>query len=253
MTWEQTAEVLAREVDRLQKENDRLRDEYQALYKRHDENLEAKYAIARVRHSYCRLRDGVQRNVELISEDIDKEWFPLLSKVQQNLLELLSPAAEGGGALDEAMSANRKMKTAAKALFASGRITRDELHSIIYHDDEGGGAAIGGESKPLVCHEMTAEETAEAAEIIRKAWEGVDAEQSAWEKSLHEASLRALKTVWWNAKHGKSANGGESQALQAAILGLHTLAGEFPTPTWKTREDYLQATISEINEILGKQ
>jgi len=51
----------------------------------------------------------------------------------------------------------------------------------------------------------------------------------------------------------KSANGGESQALQAAILGLHTLAGEFPTPTWKTREDYLQATISEINEILGKQ
>ena len=81
----------------------------------------------------------------------------------------------------------------------------------------------------------------------------IDEEQSAWEKSLHESSLRALKTVWWNAKHGKSANGGESQALQAAILGLHTLAGEFPTPTWKTREDYLQATISEINEILGKQ
>ena len=52
---------------------------------------------------------------------------------------------------------------------------------------------------------------------------------------------------------GGAANGGESQALQAAILGLHTLAGEFPTPTWKTREDYLQATISEINEILGKQ
>ena len=81
----------------------------------------------------------------------------------------------------------------------------------------------------------------------------IDEEQSAWEKSLHESSLRALKTVWWNAKHGKSANGGESQALQAAILGLHTLAGEFPTATWETREDYLQATISEINEILGKQ
>ena len=55
------------------------------------------------------------------------------------------------------------------------------------------------------------------------------------------------------AEGGGAANGGESQALQAAILGLHTLAGEFPTPTWKTREDYLQATISEINEILGKQ
>ena len=57
----------------------------------------------------------------------------------------------------------------------------------------------------------------------------------------------------WQFEGGGAANGGESQALQAAILGLHTLAGEFPTPTWKTREDYLQATISEINEILGKQ
>ena len=55
------------------------------------------------------------------------------------------------------------------------------------------------------------------------------------------------------AEGGGAANGGESQALQAAILGLHTLAGEFPTPMFKTREDYLQATISEINEIIGKQ
>ena len=52
---------------------------------------------------------------------------------------------------------------------------------------------------------------------------------------------------------GGAANGGESQALQAAILGLHTLAGEFPTAMFETRKDYLQATISEINEILGKQ
>ena len=233
MTWEQTAAALAREVDRLQKENDRLNALiFPAVIKLPEGDPNA----------------GNKPLVIAIKEIDDARWtaFGVANP-------LASPTAEGGGALGEAMSVNRKMKAAAKVLFASGRITRDELHSIIYHDDEGGGAAIGGESKPLVCHEMTAEETAEAAEIIREAWEGVDTEQSAWEKSLHEASLRALKTVWWNAKHGKSANGGESQALQAAILGLHTLAGGFPTPTWKTREDYLQATISEINEILGKQ
>jgi len=106
MTWEQTAEVLAREVDRLQKENDRIRDMVKVIYD---------------------------------NETNDTVWDALES--------LLSPAAEGGGA----------------------------------------------------------------------------------------------------------ANGGESQALQAAILGLHTLAGEFPTAMFETRKDYLQATISEINEILGKQ
>lgn len=58
--------------------------------------------------------------------------------------------------------------------------------------------------------------------------------------------------IYPTSKGHWAANGGESQALRAAIMGLHTLAGEFPTPTWKTREDYLQATISEINEILGK-
>ena len=70
---------------------------------------------------------------------------------------------------------------------------------------------------------------------------GFDVEQ--WKRAMRQQPIIMCK----------SANGGESQALQAAILGLHTLAGEFPTPTWKTREDYLQATISEINEILGKQ
>ena len=54
------------------------------------------------------------------------------------------------------------------------------------------------------------------------------------------------------AEGGGAANGGESEALQAAIMGLHGMAKEFPNPMWKTREDYLAATISEINEILGK-
>jgi len=73
----------------------------------------------------------------------------------------------------------------------------------------------------------------------------------AWDDGTVMEIVRAALKKY--GKGGGAANGGESQALQAAILGLHTLAGEFPTPTWKTREDYLQATISEINEILGKQ
>ena len=121
MTWEQTAEVLAKEVDRLQKENDRLRDGIQTVV------------------SY------IQHDIE--SGQLNQQGYLVAKSAQDHLLELISPADEGGGA----------------------------------------------------------------------------------------------------------ANGGESQALQAAILGLHTLAGEFPTPMFKTREDYLQATISEINEILGKQ
>jgi len=91
---------------------------------------------------------------------------------------------------------------------------QDHLLELISPTAEGGGAANGGESKPLVI-------TATVTEAMRNQWH--------------------------------LAKSGESQALQAAILGLHTLAGEFPTATWKTREDYLQATISEINEILGKQ
>ncbi len=199
MTWEQTAEVLAREVYRLQKENDRLK--------------EFVHEVAHV--NVADFSDGWKALVEF-------------ARVGRGLI---SPAAEGGG------------------------------------------AANGGESKPLVCHEMTAEETAEAAEIIRKAWEGVP-------KDIPIGGFEGLESA------SKAIVGGESQALQdklveenqilrdaildedrvhikiekklnkaiqSAILGLHTLAGEFPTPTWKTREDYLQATISEINEILGKQ
>ena len=120
MTWEQTAAALAREVDRLQKENDRLR-----------------YGIEQML-SHAGQCEGVT-NIMAVMARI--EWIEGIGK------ELLSPALEGGGA----------------------------------------------------------------------------------------------------------ANGGESQALQAAILGLHTLAGEFPTPMFETRKDYLQATISEINEIIGKQ
>jgi len=166
MTWEQTAEVLAKEVDRLQKENDRL-------------------------------KEFVHEVAHVNAADFSDGWKALVEFARVGR-GLLSPAAEGGG------------------------------------------AANGGESKPLVCHEMTAEETAEAAEIIRKAWEGVP-------KNIPIGGFEGLESV------AKAIVGGESQALQAAILGLHTLAGEFPTPTWKTREDYLQATISEINEILGKQ
>ena len=162
MTWEQTAEVLAREVDRLQKRVDQL--------------------VA-----------GIQEAIKESYKDVGEG--KTLSQIFEDLESLVSPAV---------------------IKLADG-------------DPNAG-------NKPLVI-----------------AIKEIDEEQSAWEKSLHESSLRALKTVWWNAKHGKSANGGESQALQAAILGLHTLAGEFPTPTWKTREDYLQATISEINEIIGKQ
>ncbi len=132
MTWEQTAEVLAKEVDRLQKENDRL--------------------IGAIRR-----------------EIVYATYNPIIIA---RLEAYLSPT------------------------------------------DEGGWAANGGKSKPLVI-------TATVTEAMRNQWH--------------------------------LAKSGESQALQTAILGLHTLAGEFPTPTWKTREDYLQATISEINEILGKQ
>jgi len=99
------------------------------------------------------------------------------------------------------------------------------------------------ESKPLVCHEMTEEETEEAAEIIRRAWEGVP------EYPCKMCDAEVFPAI----DGGGAAIGGESEALQAAIMALHTLAGEFPTPMWKSREDYLQATISEINEILGKK
>ena len=106
---------------------------------------------------------------------------------------------------------------------------------------------------------MTWEQTAEvlAREVdrlkkgIEKCIEWMDRPAEGSDFSELEEMLQSLVSP--AAEGGGAANGGESQALQAAILGLHTLAGEFPTPTWKTREDYLQATISEINEILGKQ
>lgn len=152
MTWEQTAEVLAREVDRLQKEVDEkafVNDIFSKIIfescevnTRNQDTL--KGMARRWRKEADRLHQGVASCIEWMNSPAEGSDF---SELEEMLQSLVSPAAEGGGA----------------------------------------------------------------------------------------------------------ANGGESQALQAAILGLHTLAGEFPTPTWKTREDYLQATISEINEILGKQ
>ena len=152
MTWEQTAEVLAREVDRLQKEVDEkafVNDIFSKIIfescevnTRNQDTL--KGMARRWRKEADRLQQGVVKCIEWMNSPAEGSDF---SELEEMLQSLVSPAAEGGGA----------------------------------------------------------------------------------------------------------ANGGESQALQAAILGLHTLAGEFPTPTWKTREDYLQATISEINEILGKQ
>lgn len=131
--------------------------------------------------------------------------------------------------------------------------------------------------------EQTAEVLAKEVDRLQKRVDELDFENKLISKILHGSvyrnenviqdlvgalvAIRKLRTVGgaWDdgtvmeivraalkkyGKGGGAANGGESQALQAAILGLHTLAGEFPTATWKTREDYLQATISEINEIL---
>ena len=162
MTWEQTAAALAREVDRLQKENDRLRDGIQ---------------------------EGVKRLAFIPYFSTLHLIFDSAKRAQTDLESLISPAA---------------------IQIAEG-------------DPNAG-------NKPL-------EIVIENIDIG-----GFDVEQ--WKRAMRNLPTMIVPS---------SANGGESQALQAAILGLHTLAGEFPTPTWKTREDYLQATISEINEILGKQ
>lgn len=162
MTWEQTAEVLAREVDRLQKENDRL-------------------------------KEFVHEVAHVNAADFSDGWKALVEFARVGR-GLLSPAAEGGG------------------------------------------AAIGGESKIPTCP------LCEKKMVARKVFNSED--NLNWVMGVCD-SCNVYSPLLYPIDPQK--------ALDAAILGLHTLAGEFPTPTWKTREDYLQATISEINEILGKQ
>jgi len=110
------------------------------------------------------------------------------------------------------------------------------LQSLISPAAEGGGAANGGESRiptcPLCKKKMVARKVFNSEYNINWVM-GVCDSCSVYSPPLYSIDPQ--------------------KALDAAILGLHTLAGEFPTATWKTREDYLQATISEINEILGKQ
>jgi len=112
----------------------------------------------------------------------------------------------------------------------------EDLESLVSPAAEGGGAANGGESRiptcPLCKKKMVARKVFNSEYNINWVM-GVCDSCSVYSPPLYSIDPQ--------------------KALDAAILGLHTLAGEFPTPTWKTREDYLQATISEINEILGKQ
>ena len=176
MTWEQTAEVLAKEVDRLQKENDRLN----ALI-------------------------SPAPSLEIAIENIDI----------------------GGFDVEQLKRAMRQ-------------------HPIIMYKSASG-EEIDRVNKAVAGKEQVIADLVSALVSIRK----LRTVGGAWDDgTVMEIVKAALKKY---GKGGGAANGGKSQALQAAILGLHTLAGEFPTPTWKTREDYLQATISEINEILGKQ
>jgi len=162
MTWEQTAEVLAREVYRLQKENDRLK--------------EFVHEVAHV-------------NVA----DFSDGW---------------------------------------KALVEFARVGRCLLSSAA----EGGGAANGGESKIPTCP------LCEKKMVARKVFNSED--NLNWVMGVCD-SCSAYSPPLYSIDPQK--------ALDTAILGLHTLAGEFPTAMFETRKDYLKATISEINEILGKQ
>ena len=161
MTWEQTAEVLAKEVDRLQKRVDQL-------------------------------EAGIQEAIKESYKNIGEEG-KTLEEIFEDLEALVSPTIEGGG------------------------------------------AAIGGESKiptcPLCEKKMDARKVFNSEDNLNWVIGVCDS------CNVHSPLLYQIDP---------------QKALDAAIMGLHTLAGEFPTPTWKTREDYLQATISEINEILGK-
>lgn len=160
MTWEQTADVLAKEAARLQKRVDELEAGIQEALK----------------ESYKDVGDG-----KTISEIFD------------GLESLVSPTIEGGG------------------------------------------AAIGGESKiptcPLCEKKMDARKVFNSEDNLNWVIGVCDS------CNVHSPLLYQIDP---------------QKALEAAIMGLHGMAKEFPNPMWKTREDYLAATISEINEILGK-
>ncbi len=190
MTWEQTAEVLAREVDRLQKENDRLN--------------------ALIFPAVIKLADGDpnagNKPLEIVIENIDiggfdvEQWKRAMR--QQPLVFI--PNSDIGGELDRVN----------EAVAGKERVIADLVGALV---------------------------------AIRK----LRTVGGAWDDGTVMEIVRAALKKY--GKGGGAAKGGESQALQAAILGLHTLAGEFPTAMFETRKDYLKATISEINEILGKQ
>lgn len=160
MTWEQTADVLAKEAARLQKRVDQLEAGIQEA----------------IKESYKDIGDG-----KTISEIFD------------GLESLVSPTIEGGG------------------------------------------AAIGGESKiptcPLCEKKMDARKVFNSEDNLNWVIGVCDS------CNVHSPLLYQIDP---------------QKALEAAIMGLHGMAKEFPNPMWKTREDYLAATISEINEILGK-
>lgn len=166
MTWEQTAEVLAKEVDRLQKENDRL-------------------------------RGGIQEGVKRLA------YIPYYSALH--------------------------------LIFDSAKMVRNDLETLVSPAAEGGGAANGGESKiptcPLCEKKMDARKVFNSEDNLNWVIGVCDS------CNVHSPLLYQIDP---------------QKALEAAIMGLHGMAKEFPNPMWKTREDYLAATISEINEILGK-
>lgn len=111
----------------------------------------------------------------------------------------------------------------------------DGLESLVSPTIEGGGAAIGGESKiptcPLCEKKMDARKVFNSEDNLNWVIGVCDS------CNVHSPLLYQIDP---------------QKALEAAIMGLHGMAKEFPNPMWKTREDYLAATISEINEILGK-
>ena len=206
MTWEQTAEVLTREVDRLQKENDRLRNGVEGFL------IHSRVSIAA--DLFQDLEQAAFRRG--VNSAKSKRWGKVQFSEDDRLLgEILSVKQKVIEEL-ELLRTELGLRTNKEVIAAAIARSKD------FPAAEGGGAAIGGESQALQ------NSLVEENQILRDAILDEDRVHIKIEKKLNKA-------------------------IQSAILGLHTLAGEFPTPTWKTREDYLQATISEINEILGKQ
>ncbi len=220
MTWEQTADVLAREVDRLQKENDRLRN-----------GVEGFLIHSRVSIAADLFQDLEQAAFKRgVNNAKSKRWGKIQFLEDDRLLgEILSVKQKVIEEL-ELLRTELGLRTNKEVIAAAIARSKD------FPAAEGGGAANGGESRiptcPLCKKKMVARKVFNSEDNINWVM-GVCDSCSVYSPPLYSIDPQ--------------------KALDAAILGLHTLAGEFPTPTWKTREDYLQATISEINEIIGKQ